>query len=171
MKLMRKRPRQTKLEKLGDVLHQILKERNILLSSEKQHLQKVWSSAVGSQIAAQTCPDKLRKGSLFVKVSTSVWMQQLHFMKGEIIDKVNRQAGKVLIENILFSIGDVKRNPRMDHDQVIYSPKSDSLKERDRKLIEQSTSLVPDPELRDILKRVMTKDIIRRRLGGTRKGP
>ena len=45
------------------------------------------------------------------------------------------------------------------------------LKGKEKKMIEQSISSVSDQELREILKRVMTKDIIRRRLSRNRKVP
>ena len=168
---MRKRTRQTKLQSLGDILQTFLKERNIFLSSERQRIREVWLKAVGPQIAEQTSPDRLKKGSLFVKVSTSIWMQQLHFLKEEMIDKINQQMGKDFITNIFFSIGDVSPDPHKNHDPVLFLPESFPLKGRDKQLIEQSISSVSDQELREILKRVMTKDIIRRRLSGTRKVP
>ena len=166
---MKKRPAQPKLQKLGDVLQRVLKERNILLTSEKRRLQEVWLKAVGSRIATQTSPDRLQKGSLFVKVSNSAWMQQLHFLKEEMIEKINRQMGDQSVKNIFFSIGEVLPSARTDQDPAVFYPESFPLKGRDKKLIEQSIASVSDQELKEILKRVMTKDLIRRRLRGTRK--
>jgi hypothetical protein len=168
---MRKRPRQTKLQKLGDILHHVLKERNILLTSEKRRLQEIWSHAVGSQIAAHTSPDRLKKDSLFVKVSSPIWMQQLHFLKEEIIDKINRQMGEQFIRNIFFSIGEISPTAHMNQDPVCFFPASFPLRGKDKKIVEESISSVSDQDLKEILKRVMTKDIIRRRLSGTQKFP
>jgi hypothetical protein len=168
---MRRRPQQTKLQKLGDILQHVLKERNILLTSEKQRLQEFWLRAVGFQIGAQTSPDRLKNGSLFVKVSSPAWMQQLHFLREEIIDKINQQMGKEFIKNIFFSIGEVSPANRIHQDPLSFFPESFPLEGRDKKVIEQSISFISDQELKEILKRVMTKDILRRRLTGTRKVP
>jgi hypothetical protein len=168
---MRRRPPQTKIQKLGDVLQNILKDRNILLTSEKQRLQAIWSKAVGAQIAAQTSPDRQKKGTLYVRVFSPVWMQQLHFLKGEIIDNINRHMEKDFIKNIFFSVGELPPASRMHQDLASFFPESFPLSERDKKVIEQSISSVSDQELKEILKRVMTKDMIRRRLSGNRKAP
>lgn len=168
---MKKRSPQPHLQKLGDVLQLILKERKILLTSEKRHLQEMWSKAVGSQIATQTTPERLQKGTLFVKVSSPAWMQQLHFMKEEMIEKINRQAGDHSVRNIFFSIGEVLPSARSDQDPTPFYPESFPLTGRDKKSIERSIAPVSDKELKEILKRVMTKDLIRRKLRVNRKYP
>jgi len=104
-----------------------------------------------------------------VKVSSPVWMQQLHFLKEEMIEKINRQMGDQTVKNIFFSIGEVLPSARTDQDPAVFYPESFPLKGRDKKKIEQSIASVSDQELKEILKRVMTKDLIRRRLRGTRK--
>jgi hypothetical protein len=152
-------------------LEAVLKKRGNLLTSEKRRFMGICSHAVGPQIAAQTSPDRLQKGSLFVKTSGPAWMQQLHFLKDEIIDKINRQMGKGFIKNIFFSIGEVSPLPSKLRDPAASFSDSFSLKGKDKKEIEQHTASVPDPELKEILKRVMTKDIIRRKLRGTQRVP
>lgn len=166
---MKKRPAQIKFKKLGDVLEAVLKKRDILFSSEKRNLQEIWMKAVGPQIAAQTSPDRMQNKCLSVKVSTPAWMQQLHFMKDEIIDKINRQTTEGFIANIYFSIGNIASQPRNHHDPEATFPAAFSLKGKDKQLIEKYTAAVSDQELKEILKRVMTKDIIRRKLKGIRR--
>lgn len=139
------------------------------MTSEKRHLQEVWIKAVGSRIANQTSPERLHKGSLFVKVSSPVWMQQLHFLKEEMIEKINRQMDDHSVRDIFFSIGEVLPSAHTDHDPAPFFPESFPLKGKDKQVIEQSIASVSDQELKEILKRVMTKDLIRRRLRGTPK--
>lgn len=168
---MRRRSKQARLQKLGNVLKGILKKHNISFDSEEQRLLEVWYKAVGPQISAQTRPDKLRRNTLFVKVSSSVWMQQLHNLKSEIIEKFNQLMEKELVRNVHFSIGEIPSNlPKKSHPEA-FSPESYPLKDKEKKFIEKSTSSVVDKELKEILKRIMTKNIIRRRLSGTRKSP
>ena len=50
-----------------------------------------WKAAVGAPIANQTAPIRYTAGTLHVKVTTSAWMQQLQFMKSEILAKVNEK--------------------------------------------------------------------------------
>jgi hypothetical protein len=168
---MRRRGKQANLQKLGNILQGILKKHNINIASEEQHLLEVWYKAVGPQISAHTRPDKLRRNTLFVKVSSSVWMQQLHNLKSDIIEKVNHLMGNDLVRNVHFSIGEIPfALPKKPHPEL-FSPECYPLKDKDKKLIEKSTSSIADKELKEILKRVMTKNIIRRRLSTTRKSP
>ena len=168
---MRRKGKQSNLQKLGNILQGILKKHNISFDSEEQRLHEVWYKAVGPQISDQTRPDRLRRNTLFVKVSSSVWMQQLHNLKSEIIEKFNQLMGKELVRNIHFSIGEIPSTlPSRSHPES-FSPESYPLKDKERRLIEKSISPIADKELREILKRVMTKNIIRRRLSGTRKSP
>ncbi|MBW2558441.1 MAG: DUF721 domain-containing protein [Deltaproteobacteria bacterium] len=156
-----KRPRS--LQRMGDFLQRVLKKRKILLDLVDHRILDVWNKAVGPQISAHTNPFKFKNGTLFVNVSDPAWMQQLRFMKQEIMDKVNLEWKKEEIKNIYFSIGDIHHTPEKlaDHpiDFSLYP-----LKERDKRLIRENLSQIDDEELKDILKKVMTKEIIKRRL-------
>ncbi|HUH66648.1 MAG TPA: DUF721 domain-containing protein [Syntrophales bacterium] len=167
----RKRERQANLQKLGSVLPGILKKHNIGFDAEHERLLEVWRKAVGQRISAQTRPDKLRRNTLFVKASSPAWMQQLHILKEEIIEKLNTLFGKELVKDVHFSIGDISPAALTDSYKISLSPESYPLKEKDKKMIEKSISSVTDPELKEILRRVMTKNIIRRRISSRRKAP
>jgi hypothetical protein len=99
-------------------------------------------------------------------------MQQLHILKHEIIENFNQILGKELIKNVHFSIGEISSSALSKNSYPpSFSPESYSLREKDKKMVERSVSSVADKELKEILKRVMTKNIIRRRLSATRKAP
>ena len=166
---MRKIGKQPNLQRLSNVLTGILKKHNIFFDSEEQRLLEVWQKAVGPQISVQTRPDRLKRNTLFVKVSSSVWMHQLHILKQEIIEKINQLLGKELIKNIHFSMGDIPSTMPTNSYSSPFSPDSYPLRDKDKELIEKSISSVADRELKEILRRVMTKNIIRRRLSGNRK--
>ncbi|MBM4271105.1 MAG: DUF721 domain-containing protein [Deltaproteobacteria bacterium] len=168
---MRKRSQSAKLQHLGDILQTILQKHKIFIRSEETHLSDTWNRAVGPQIAAQTRPARIKKNTLFVNVSTSIWMQQLHFLKEEIMEKYNLQSGREPITNIYFSIGEISPPWAKKTHQSFLSPEYHLLKERDKKLIEKSTASIADEELRNILKRVLMKSIIRKRHAAMRKVP
>jgi hypothetical protein len=164
--MYRKRKRQKNLQKLGDVLRKTLKNLNISRNFGDQNISNAWNKAVGPQISAQTHPDRLRKNTLFVKVSNSIWMHQLQFMKLEIIDKTNKILGKEMIKDVYFSLGVIPKN----EENFIFT-EHNTLNERDSKMIRESAASVSDKELSNILKRVMTKEIIRRRMREKQKSP
>jgi predicted nucleic acid-binding Zn ribbon protein len=57
-----------------------------------------WPRLVGPQIAAVTEPERVTAdGTVFVRVTSSTWMTELHLMMPEIIARVNagRGAGRI----------------------------------------------------------------------------
>ncbi|MBW2631211.1 MAG: DUF721 domain-containing protein [Deltaproteobacteria bacterium] len=155
--------RRRNLQKMGDFLQKALKRKKILLDLIDYRILDIWNRAVGPQISAHTNPFKFKNGTLFVNVSDPAWMQQLRFMNQEIMDKVNLDWEKEEIKNIYFSIGDIHHTPAKTTDHFIDFSLY-PLKERDKRLIRENLSQVDDEELKDILKKVMTKEIIKRRL-------
>ena len=99
-----------------------------------------------------------------MKVATSVWMHQLQFLKEEIINKFNQYSGRDPVSALYFSLGEVpsaqQTSRRVPPAPVAAAP----LKSRDQRIIKESVAVIADRELKDILERVMTKDISRRRL-------
>jgi hypothetical protein len=174
IRLNRKKGFQTRSDtpqKLGQFLQKALKQRNIFLHLKDQHLLDAWHKAVGKTISAQTRVDRLDHDTLFVKVSSSAWMHQLQFVKNEIMDKLNEILGKESVRNLFFSIGEVSAVQKKENDTFTLKPDQHPLKDRDKKLIEECTASISDLELNEILKRAMTRNIIRRKMENRRKSP
>lgn len=158
---MRRRKHQAQLQSIGEVLFSILKKRGMTSKIEENALRKLWPKAVGPQISSKTKPDSLRNGTLFVKTVSSVWVQQLHFIKEEIRGKLNELYGKPVIKEIRFVVGHTLAQEKKE-DNVSLTKKA-VLKKRDKEMITQCTSALADSELAEILKRVMQVEISRRR--------
>jgi predicted nucleic acid-binding Zn ribbon protein len=158
---MRRKNSQARLQSIGEILFKVLKRRGMTSKLEENSLFKFWAKAVGPQIAAQTQPDLLRNGTLFVKTTSSVWVQQLHFIKEEIRLKLNELSGKEAIKEIRFSVGHKLAKAKAEENYP--ATKKPVLKERDKKMIAESTAAIADPELAAIIKRVMQIEISRRR--------
>lgn len=67
----------------------------------------MWASLVGEVIANDSKPAAFKKKILIVHVSDSAWIQQLQFLKKDIIKSINDFSGKTLVEDIKFKIGPV----------------------------------------------------------------
>ena len=164
---MRKKNPQVRLQSIGEILFKALKRRGMASKLEENALLKFWPKAVGPQIASQTQPDCLKGGTLFVKTTSSVWVQQLHFMKEEIRQKLNELSGKEAIKEIRFSVGHKLAQAQAEANNPV--TKKIVLKERDKRMIAETTAALNDPELAAILKRVMQVEISRRRQRETEK--
>jgi predicted nucleic acid-binding Zn ribbon protein len=161
---MRKRNQHLRPQSIGEILLSVLRHRGLAVKIEENALFKLWPQAVGVQISLQTEPDILRNGTLFVKSTSSVWVQQLHFMKEDIRRKLNELAGKEIVKEIRFSIGHELTKMKATADDQSKNSKKLFLKERDKKMIAECTTKLADRELAAILKRVMQVEISRRRL-------
>lgn len=157
---MRRRKQQNKLQSIGEVLSAVLKKKGMNSKIEENALLKLWPKAVGPQIASKTHPDCFRGGTLFVKTVSSVWVQQLHFMKEEIRNKLNELAKRKIIKEIRFTVG---YTPLHETAKNISSTRRSALKERDKKMIADCTADIADRELASIFERVMQLEISRRR--------
>ncbi len=94
-------------ERLGEVLQKSLKRIDPSGRLAEYGVWPVWNDLVGDVIARNAQPEKIRNGTLFVKVSSHVWMQQLQYMKDTITDKVNEKLGREVVKNIFFYVGEV----------------------------------------------------------------
>jgi hypothetical protein len=167
---MRRRHTQARLQPIGEILFAAFKRRGMAAKLEENSILKFWPQAVGEKIALQTQPDCLRNKTLFVKTTSSVWVQQLHFMKEEIREKLNELAGKTVVKEIRFTIGhEIKKNKPAPEEEIAVTKRT-YLKDRDRKMIAECTAALADNELATILKRVMQKEISRRRRMQRRPG-
>ena len=168
---MRKRASQSKPEMIGEILRKVLKKRNIPHTATDRRLLDLWTRAVGPQIAARTLPETLKRGTLYVRVSAPVWLHQLQFLKEEILGKVNELSGKEEIRSLFFSIGEIPHPPPGTADLPPAAAVPAPLRKRDREMMRESLDTVRDPELREILERVMAREISRRREREMRKDP
>ncbi len=168
---MRRRRKQGNLQRIGDILPKVLKKKRLHIHLEDRHISDAWKKAVGSIISAKTRAYKLKGDTLFVKVSTSTWMQQLQFMKEEIKEKVNAVLEKKPVKNIYFSIGIIGSASPKDKHGMTTDIGQYPLKERDKKLIEKSLASIPDEELKNIIKGVMIKEITNRRFQEDERSP
>src|SRR5918992_1040795 len=93
------------LEPVGAVLEQSLKRLNLVPRLDEYGVWPIWNEVVGKTIARNAQPEKIRQGTLFVKVSSPVWMQQLQFVKDMITDKLNQRLRQDVVKNIFFMVG------------------------------------------------------------------
>ncbi len=87
---------------LNQLIFQFLKSVGIKGKIEEYLAIVYWDHVVGKEIAKQSEPFKVVKGSLFVKVNDTVWRNELQFFKNEIIEKLNKKIGKNVIRDIKF---------------------------------------------------------------------
>ena len=66
---------------------------------------QVWDHAVGGTIAENAQPEAFKGSLLIVSVSSSPWLQQLRFLKTDLINNINTALGGDMVSDIRFKIG------------------------------------------------------------------
>jgi predicted nucleic acid-binding Zn ribbon protein len=115
----------------------------------------VWDKAVGETIAQQAQPAFMRGSVLFVKCSSSAWMQQLQFMKGQICAQLNQLLGKEVIKDIRFQMGMIDSRP---HGEPSTKEQEVALDDAEQARIDEALRPLADPEIREIARRIMIKE-------------
>jgi hypothetical protein len=68
-------------------------------------LQQQWSEIVGPHIGGHTYPETIRHHKLFLVAENSVWLQQLLFLKSELLSKIAGAIGGDVITDIVLRVG------------------------------------------------------------------
>ena len=76
-------------------------------------LWREWDAVVGETMAKVSTPVGYRQGVLYVWVNGSAQMQEMTFLAGDIIYKVNQYLGKKWVRRIKFTL-DRKEVPNID---------------------------------------------------------
>lgn len=86
---------------IGDVLAGVLRESGIAERVEQARLIPEWPRLVGAQIAAVTEPTSIAAdGTMFVRVATNAWMNELSLMEPELLRALNAKDGRVPVKRI-----------------------------------------------------------------------
>jgi predicted nucleic acid-binding Zn ribbon protein len=147
------------LERVGEVLDQSLKRLDLAPRLDEYSVWPIWNEIVGKTIARNAQPEKIRNGTLFVKVTSPVWMQQLQFMKSMIADKLNQRIKQDIVKNIFFMVG---RIDAADEEAQAQSRANQTTETSERQVDEEFLTSIDDPEIRDAFRKLL-KSFARRK--------
>jgi hypothetical protein len=158
---MAKRP---SLIPLPSVLTRVLKSHGMEGRMREYLLQQYWTEIVGDHMAHHTWPDSIRHNKLYLLVENSTWMQQLLYLKPELLSKINAAAEGEPLTDIVFRIGPVATQASADHSDretaaQIQEGECQLLSGDLRGAIESSVHPVSDPILRERLRALLTKSL------------
>jgi hypothetical protein len=146
---MAKKPLQT--DSIGDVLEQSLKRLDLANRLDDYAVWPIWNEVVGKVIARNAQPEKIRNGTLFVKVSSPVWMQQLQFMKEMIASKLNHRLKNETVKNIFFMVGRIDAGAEIEPD----SPNATDSTSVEMPVDENLLQSIADPEIRAAFRKLL----------------
>ncbi|WP_413289019.1 DUF721 domain-containing protein [Bdellovibrio sp. HCB337] len=103
---MREQDPKSKFSLGSEVLQRLFESGNSPLSEQfmRWKLWARWGEFVGPTVAQNTEPVGFYRGTLYLWVRNSSWMQQLTFMKDPIQHAINQKLGRQFIKNIRFTL-------------------------------------------------------------------
>lgn len=101
---MAERRRKGNLEPVATLLESALRRIGLEKRFEEYQVVEAWDSVVGDGVAQHATATSIRDGVLFVDVDSSVWMQELQLLRGEIIERLNAHLGQAFVKQIVLSM-------------------------------------------------------------------
>ena len=88
------------------VLPRVLTELRIDRRQSEAEIVKVWNQLLDPLIVAHAQPTGLRKGTLFVSVDSSPWLDEIvRYRRKEILDRLQHSFGRDLISRVSYRVG------------------------------------------------------------------
>lgn len=145
-----------RIQRIDKVLQKALRRMELDTKLEGYRVWSVWPDIVGDQIAKRAQPERLRNRILFVRVSSSTWIQQLQTMKPMLLEKIHRSIPGQAIKDIRFSLGEVlEPTPVSSALRVGVEPVGVSLSAE----MEASLEQIGDSELKALMKSLASKQV------------
>jgi hypothetical protein len=137
------------VDRLSAVLSQSLKRLDLSSRLDEYGVWPIWNDVVGKTIAKNAQPEKIRNGTLIVKVTSPVWMQQLQFMKEMIVEKLNQRLKNDTVKSVFFLVG------KIDVTDVEIPAESTPANDPPRQVNEEFLLSIEDPEIREAFRKLL----------------
>ena len=90
----------------ADIMPRVLTELRIDKRRAEAEVMKVWNNLIDPGLTAHAQPTGMNKGTLFVSVDSSVWLDEIvRYRRKEILDRLQHSFGRDLIARISFRVG------------------------------------------------------------------
>lgn len=146
------------MEKIGIILKNTLKKSGFEKKLMQFQIFLSYENLVGETIARVSRPVFFRNDTLFIGVESPIWSHQLHFLKRDIIEKLNSPFNQPLVKDIKFQICAMEKQiPACS--RVIERDNSAELPDKIIKMVYNISSEIQDPDLSKRFTELMIKDL------------
>jgi hypothetical protein len=139
---------------IKEVIDGILGTSALPIDFDGVRIWKLWDGVVGKSIAKHARPSSIKKGVLMVKVTDSVWVQELEFKAETIRESLNRKLQREAVKKIRFRVGTPQESKQISKKRSQQEHIQDLTPERQRKM-EEIIAQIKDKEMRESLRQIM----------------
>jgi Dna[CI] antecedent, DciA len=91
---------------LAKLLPDVMADLGLDRRRAEAEIVKVWNHLMDPRVAAHAQPTGLNKGTLFVSVDSSAWLDEIvRYRRKEILDRLQHSFGKETVKRISFRVG------------------------------------------------------------------
>ena len=91
---------------VGDIMPRITKDLRLEVRQGETEIIKVWNHLIDPTLTAHAQPTGIHKGTLFVNVDSSVWLDEIvRYRRKEILQRLQHSFGSDMIKRISFRVG------------------------------------------------------------------
>lgn len=101
---IQQRPTRLQAQSIKTLVNRLVSERGYAAVQGGEAIREAWDRVVGKELAAQTKPGNLRAGVLHVHVADSLTLQELHFRKKQILQKLQSAHQELRISDLKFKL-------------------------------------------------------------------
>ncbi|MGP8201849.1 MAG: DUF721 domain-containing protein [Limisphaerales bacterium] len=100
------RARQPSAHPAAEIMPRVLAGLRMDVRQAETEILKVWNHQIDPTIVVHAQPTGIRKGTLFVTVDSSVWLDEIvRYRRREILERLQNSFGRDLIARISFRTG------------------------------------------------------------------
>ncbi|HUR46604.1 MAG TPA: DUF721 domain-containing protein [Candidatus Saccharimonadales bacterium] len=91
---------------ISSLIPQVLQGMGMDRRRAEAEILRVWNNLIDPTLAAHAQPTGINKGTLFVTVDSSPWLDEIvRYRRKEILDRLQHSFGKDLVQKISFRVG------------------------------------------------------------------
>lgn len=90
------------VESLDQIVQRILRENGLETPLQQRRLIDAWGKVAGQAVERYTGDKFIRNQTLFVKISNPALRADLSMMRGDLVDRLNKEVGSRIITEIRF---------------------------------------------------------------------
>ena len=139
---------------IKEVIDKLFAASALPINFDDIRIWEAWDGVVGKKIAKHARPSWIKKGVLLVKVTDSVWIQELEFMTETIKERLNAKLQREAIKKIRFRVG-IPQDRKQSYKKRSKQENDQDLSQEKQREMEEILARIKDRELRSSVRNIM----------------
>lgn len=148
--------------KIGNILSVFWRNNTPNAMANWFRIMSIWPKIAGINITKRAMPLKIAGKTLYLTVETSAWMEELKYIKKDIIKKINNELQYTAVEDIIFRLGKIihaQKTPaptrRSNSNPLAGNVHATKLSQKETDNIDRLVASVKDDVLKETIRRAI----------------